>query len=248
MSEQSGPPAAGSPYPPQPRYPYGQAPVAPRKRRRGLWPGITGAVVVVIIAMVSGCASTSTPKPPSATGPSACVLPGTQASGSGPWKLVMPSKLCGEPRDTKPQDQPVLSSTEFLISASDLNPPGVGNYTSGVTQDYQLEHANPQGGTAFYRNIAVQALKGKFNPKTAISVLGSTYTGDSNSTLRNVPAGPHGGLMACTSPTSTETECVWATTTTAGLITVNDNSGELTGSHGAANAVWVRDAVEVPSS
>jgi hypothetical protein len=109
LSEQSGTGSAGSPYPAQSLYPYGYLPAAPRRRRRGPWLGVTGAVVVVIVAMLSGCAgstrpaapkppgATGAPKPPSATGASACVLPGIQASGSGPWKLVVPSTLCGEP-------------------------------------------------------------------------------------------------------------------------------------------------------
>jgi hypothetical protein len=232
--------------------PYGQPPIAgtqpaPRRPRRGLWLGVAGAAVaiiavVVVVAVTAGNGPAPAPPAPSPTGPLACDVPGNPVSGSGQWTLAAPATLCGLPKNNTAEmveaDQEAIGSLEELLSAAGLVGPSPGQYKSSVVQAYQTPvHVRP------YRSIAFTGLKGTFHPGPALAALesvGSEY----QSPFRSVPAGPHGGEMGCAVVTSGTWACAWATTTTLGEFMLIDTSGELAGSHLAANAVRIRDVLE----
>jgi len=119
------------------------------------------------------------------------------------------------------------------------SPSGAGHFTSALAQAYQL--GSSQSG--IYRSIAFVGLKGLFSPATAVATLGGAL--QSGIPLHTVPAGPHGGAMRCALVSGYAWQCVWATANTVGEFQIIDTTGELTGRHLAANAVRIRDAIEV---
>jgi hypothetical protein len=253
------PSAAQPPYgetqPPRgPQAPLAQPPLpgnqpAPRRRRR-LWAGIAGAAVVIVAVIVVVVVTTSNgpaaaPPAPNPKGPLACDVPGNPVNGSGQWTFAAPQTVCGLPKNNSAQmlqaDQEAVASLEELLSAAGLVGPSPGQYKSSVVQAYQSPaHVLP------YRSVAFTGLEGKFHTGPALAALesvGSQY----QSPFHSVPAGPHGGEMGCAVVTTGTWECVWATTTTLGDIQLIDTSGELAGSHLAANAVRIRDVLEASS-
>jgi hypothetical protein len=241
--------------------PYGQnGPGYPRpgqgRRRLSIWLGIGGGSVFVAIIVVIGllvtrqpassgpsargaAASRSSARAPlasSAEGPLACVTAGHAAGGSGPWKVIAPQKLCGLPQDNsaayRQSGKTLVIEYKLLLSLNNA-----GSQTSSVALEYQ----SPQGIPNFYRSISFEGLDGRFRPAAAVSAIeeeGYTYN--------RVPSGPHGGAMECANIEGTE-NCVWATHTTLGVISIIDTTGDLLGPNVAANAVRIRDALEAAS-
>jgi hypothetical protein len=172
-------------------------------------------------------------------------MPGRPAGGTGPWKLVTPRTLCGLPQNNSAQQQETGQGLLGLTEENLFGPlavlPDVGNETSAFATSY-----NTPDRLGVYRYVNVLAFNGTFNPTTAVHALA---TADENSDIpgnvfHSVPAGPHGGVMEC-APSYTAEECVWATSTTLGDITIDDTSNELTGDHTDTNAIRIRDALEV---
>jgi hypothetical protein len=120
------------------------------------------------------------------------------------------------------------------------NGPDYGKETSDVSQGYQIAH-NTSG---VYRSISFTGLEGTFNPQAAASAvetsIGSGYT------FNSFAPGPHGGVMACGLVSSNSENCVWATPTTLCLIMIIDTTQQLIGPSIDANAVRIRDVLEVP--
>jgi hypothetical protein len=218
----------------------------------GLWLGIGGGVIVAVIILVvavllANIGSSGTGGLPStASGPSACVLAGSPSGGSGPWKLVKPTTLCGMPQDTTPgglqADQELLSATQLIFNPL-AGQPSMGNETSGFAVSYEVpEHLG------FTRYVNFVGFDGTFNPQVAVSSLAQQ---DENpdipgNVFHPVPAGPHGGAMEC-APSYSAEECIFATSTTLGDMMIDDTLGQLTGSHTGTNAIRIRDALEVPA-
>jgi hypothetical protein len=247
-------------YQPQPAYGAQQPPQPPKRgNRTGVWVGVgvvaVGVVVVVLVFALSpggkpGPAhpsSTSSAGPTSASGPLACELPGTPTSGSGPWKLVQPKTLCHLPPDTRATDiaaaQEELNSTELVFDP--VGEPSPGNYTSAFGVGYEIPSAEADDWNRF---INVVGFTGTFNPQVAVSELAQL---DENpdipgNVFKTVPPGPHGGLMEC-APVYSSEECVFGTSTTLGQFTIDDTLNELTGANMPANAIRIRDALEVPA-
>ena len=189
----------------------------------------------------SPSASTSPPNP---LGPSACVTASQAASHGTKWKLLSPRTLCGLPQNNSPAEQSssqqMASVMKELLTNFTGNGPDYGKETADVSQGYQIAR-NTSG---VYRSISFTGLEGTFNPQAAASAvetsLGSGYTFDS------VDPGPHGGVMACGSVSSNSENCVWATPTTLCLIMIIDTTQQLIGPSVDANAVRIRDVLEVP--
>jgi hypothetical protein len=229
-----------------------------------MWLGIGGGVVVIVVIVIvvglvavgkpstssgsgSGGTSTSGGQANAAGGPNACALPGNPAGGTGPWKLVEPKTLCDLPLDTLPQDvaaaQESVNSTELVFDpiGGQANP---GTYTTAFGVEYQIPSS-----ANFERFINVVGFTGTFNTQAAVSELEQL---DENpdipgNVFKSVPPGPHGGLMGC-EPVYSAEECVFGTSTTLGQFTFEDSLNELAGAHSAANAIKIRDALEVPAS
>jgi len=225
---------------------------APARRRppwTRLWTAVGSVLLAVaVVACSSGASKPASPHPSpskpsqsasgglsaSAMGPSACVTSGGSTAGSGPWTLVAPRTVCGLPLDNsadyKQTDQTLAGDFKLLLTMD-----GGGSPTSTVTLEYQ----SPQTPN-FYRSINLVGFEGRFQPAAAVSVIeqqGYTY--------KNLPPGPHGGALACANVEGSE-NCVWATSTTLCSVGIIDLSRELLGASIAANAVRIRDAVEVP--
>jgi hypothetical protein len=176
-----------------------------------------------------------TPSAVSAAGPSACVTTGRVTGGSGPWKLVAPSTLCHLPLENSAQYQQSGQSLAQLTKIS-LNLANAGPVTSTIAVTYGNSEATSQ-----YRSVYAVGFVGRFRPAAALGAVeepGYSYA--------TVPPGPHGGTLACADVEGSE-NCVWATPTTVCAITILDLSGELTGANSAANAVRIRDVLEVPA-
>lgn len=214
-------------------------PSVPRGQN-GQWRG-TVAVVLAVMALAAGCGATGTQhasRPaPSAKGPQACDVPGNPSNGSGRWKLVTPATVCGMKTDNSAQmqqaNQSAIGSLEFLVSAA-----GVGHYTHGVARGWEL---TIPGDPPINRGVTFNGLDGTFKPAAAVSAVGN----GSGYPVTSMPAGPHGGALACGEfGGADQVQCVWATTTTLGTFIFSDTTGELLGSHLAANAVRIRDVLE----
>jgi hypothetical protein len=178
-------------------------------------------------------------------GSSACETasqPGSQASS---WKLVSPSTLCGLPQNNSAAE---LSAGQEMVSAvegdlTNFNGPNFGQETSAVAVGYQIQH-NTVG---VYRSVSFTGLEGTFRPRAAASAVESSLNFGQHYTFKSVPPGPHGGVMACGGEYPDSEDCVWATRTTLCVIMIIDTTRELVGSGIAANAVRIRDVLEVPS-
>jgi hypothetical protein len=249
VTHDSGPGAPPPGYGPGPAYgspsPSGQQ---PRKRRTGLWLGLTGGIVavVVIVAVVLVAA-----KPGSSgngggsnaeLGASACVPSGKLTSGAGPWKLITPQTLCGMAKETSAQaqqgNQALLNSTELVFSP--VSGASIGSETSGFAASYETPN-----GQGVFRFVNYVGFDGTFNPQAAVTALASLDTNPDipGNVFRSVAAGPHGGAMEC-APNDTAEECVFATSTTFADIEISDTSRELTGAHTDTTAIDIRDALE----
>lgn len=134
----------------------------------------------------------------------------------------------------------MASVMQELLTNFSGNGPDYGKETSDVSQGYQIPHNT----SAVYRSISFTGLEGTFNAQEAAHAvetsLGSGYT------FNSVPPGPHGGVMACGSVSSNSENCVWASPTTLCLIMIIDTTQQLIGPNVDANAVRIRDVLEVP--
>jgi hypothetical protein len=220
---------------------------------RGRLAAVITFSVVVLAACTSGPASAPGASPsgspaasaaaPDALGPSACDTSSQTSSQSASWKLVAPATLCGLPVNNSAAQQ---SSSQAMVSAvegdlQNLNGPAYGQQTSSVSQGYQVA----RNSAGVYRSITFTGLDGTFSPQAAANAVETSI--EDNYTFSSVPPGPHGGVMACGSQFSDTETCVWATPTTLGLFTIIDTTKELVGSSIAANAVSIRDVLEVAS-
>jgi hypothetical protein len=179
-----------------------------------------------------------TPSAVGADGPLACVTAGRATGGTGPWKLVTPPALCQLPLQTSQQ---YVQSGKSLVGLSKIliNMDDAGTVTSAFGVTYQGTSEAAQRATSF-RSVSVVGFNGSFRPAAALGAVeeqGYTYT--------SLPPGPHGGTLACASEGNSE-NCVWVTSTTLCQIMIIDVTGELIGTHTDANAVRIRDVVEVP--
>jgi hypothetical protein len=148
------------------------------------------------------------------------------------------------PVDTNPEDvaaaQENLTSTELVFDPVDQASPG--SYTSAFGTSYQIPRTPNVG-----RYVDVVGFTGTFSPQVAVSELAQLNDTFVTGAFKSVPPGPHGGLMECASEYGNE-ECIFGTSTTLGQFLISDTLNELTGANTAANAIRIRDALEVPAS
>jgi hypothetical protein len=231
---------------------YNGGPGAPPGRRR-LWARLGAGVGCVLVAVtIAACSSAgshaasgpsassppsprplATPSASSSEGPLACVTSGKAAQGSGPWKLVAPSKLCGLPVQTSAEyvqsGQSLAGLDKEVLKIANVGP---------VTSEFSAAWQSPRTPN-FDRGITFVGFEGTFKPAAALNALevpGETYT--------NVAPGPHGGVMAC-SGENDGGNCVWATTTTVCEVTISDSTRQLLDANIGVNGVRIRDALEV---
>lgn len=188
--------------------------------------------------------------PSSALGPDACQVPAT--SGAGPWRMILRAQpLCGLPYDG------IKSTVEQYraklgVDALNFNPDLSGYGAIGKPSQGWVAGWETPNGLGTYRTISVDGFTGQFIPERAMKA----FAGLADGTYAFKPAdpGPHGGVMECGQSTSPaagvgDAQCVFATTSTIGIIKVTDTKNELT-SPGRIDQVAqeIRDVVEVPAS
>jgi hypothetical protein len=179
------------------------------------------------------------------TGPAACVAASQPSGAASSWKLVSPGTLCGLPQNNTPEE---LSAGQEMVSAvegdlTNFNGQTFGQETSDVAVGYQIQ----RNTVDIYRSVSFTGLEGRFRPRAAASAVESSLDFGQHYTFKSVPPGPHGGVMACGGEFPDSEDCVWATPTTLCVIMIIDTTEQLVGSNTAANAVRIRDVLEVPS-
>jgi hypothetical protein len=124
---------------------------------------------------------------------------------------------------------------------SKLAAAGAGKPTKTVVGIYDMG-ASSSLASASYKGMVFVGYDGTFNPANVVKLVRPHLT-----SARVVNAGPHGGQMVCgyyTSNGQTASECVWATTTTMGVVEFY-NHGHPAKIGGAPRlALKLRDAVE----
>jgi hypothetical protein len=203
-------------------------------------------IVAVLLAACSGSSLDTGGLPASALGPSACVTSG-HSSSTGPWKLTEPQTLCELHQDNSPTAQ--SAAQELLSSTMEVFNPGSAYPNFGSeTSDFAVSYETPLHISGL-RYVNIEGFNGTFNPTTAVSVLAQiNQNPDLNGDLfHSVPAGPHGGGMECVQLSGFTSQCVFATTTTLGEFQFEDSLKQLTGANTDANAIRIRDAIEVPA-
>jgi hypothetical protein len=240
-----------------PRRPHGRSGPGhwpgPRRGRLGV---VGGSVLAAFVLAACSSASSSHPpasKPPvgkpspgatptrsasNADGPLACVTAGRATGGNGPWKLVTPPTLCQLQLQTshqfKQSGQQLVDATKALLLIDDA-----GTVTSALGVTYQGSSDAAQRASSG-RSVSVVGFDGRFRPAAALIAVE-----EAQFTYTNLPPGPHGGMLACANTEGSE-DCIWATHTTLCDITIIDPTGELIGGNSGANAVRIRDVLEVP--
>jgi hypothetical protein len=218
-----------------------------------MWLSIGSGALAAAVVLTSCTSSGSKPSggaspagsavQPNPLGASACVTASPAASQASKWKLLSPGTLCGLPQNNTSAE---VSSSQEMASAiegdlTNISGQTYGTQTSDVSQGYQIG----RNAAGVYRSISFTGLEGTFNPQAAASAVETSIA--SNYTFTSVPPGPHGGVMACGPVSSDSANCVWATPTTLCLIMIIDTTQQLIGPNVAANAVRIRDVLEVPS-
>jgi hypothetical protein len=119
---------------------------------------------------------------------------------------------------------------------------GAGQATTSVVGIYDMG-ASSSLASASYKGMVFVGYDGTFTPATVIKLVRSNLV-----STRVVKAGAHGGQMVCGYTTSNGTsasECVWASTTTMGVVEFYNHGQPAKVSGPGKLAVKLRDAVEV---
>ncbi|HUN30663.1 MAG TPA: hypothetical protein VMU95_01485 [Trebonia sp.] len=239
----------------------GQGPSEPprRKNRTLIVAGVTVGVVVVagagyfafkVLHGTSGqsAAAISTTLPtatqnattPAATPSATATATTTTGTTAVTYVLSAPSKAGGYTRtpsvSATVQEIGTGGATQLMTAVE----AGGGKATSNVSAEYLIVSDQDLGYAGF---------NGSFSPQAVMKDFQAGATG-----VTSEPAGPHGGQLACgqvmaSSPTSTSGEaCVWATTSTIGMVEFyGDNGGALeavSATKAGADALKFRDDVE----
>ena len=123
------------------------------------------------------------------------------------------------------------------MAATGSGKPGksvIGIYDQGPTTSL---------ASSSYKGLVFVGYDVTFNPTNLINLVQKNLKSS-----RVVNAGPHGGKMVCgynTSNNSVASECVWATTTTMGVVEFYSHGQPAKVSGPGKLAVKLRDAVEV---
>ena len=191
------------------------------------------AIVIFVVHMTKSsgspaASSTSTPSAAS-TGPHYVFkLAGTVGKYSLNKQAVSHASI-----EVQAQSAPITSK---LASA------GAGKLTTSMIGVYDMGTSSSLA-SANYKGVVFAGYEGTFNPANVIKLVRSHLQA-----TRVVKAGAHGGQMVCGYTTSNgpaASECVWATTTSMGVVEFYDHGQPAKVSGPGKLALKVRDAVEV---
>jgi len=194
------------------------------------------AIVFLVVHMTknsggSAASGTSTPSTgaPAAAGPHYVVI---QAGHVGTYPLNQQAASQASAA-MKSQWAPITSK---LASA------GAGQPTKSVLAIYNMGTSSSVTSPG-YKGLVFVGYDGTFNPANVIKLVQKNLV----STRVVVDAGPHGGKMMCgynTAGGAEASECVWATTTTVGIVEYYNHGHPAKVAGFGKLALQVRDAVE----
>ena len=218
-----------------------------RNRRRVYILGGAVAVVVILVAVFflthhSNSSNTDANTPPTvsptASATKHAAKPTASAKPSGPvYTLSTPATAGGYPVGQDPHFLATATTTAQSIVAAVKS--GGGGTVKGapVSASYQL----PTGE----QTMEFVGYQGTFTPAKVATILASL-----GSDPKSYPAGKDGGVLGCanTPGSASGAVCVWATTSTLGVVEFFDAAGPETlttsQSKGAADTVTLRSGVE----
>jgi hypothetical protein len=192
------------------------------------------AIVFLVMHLAKGGSGTATPGATTTAGGGAAAGQGfvlRQAASVGKYPLNKPavSQISGQ----------ITSATSKITSkmaATQSGKPGksvIGIYNTGSATS--LASSN-------YKGVVFVGYDGTFNPTNLMNLVQKNLKSS-----RVVNAGPHGGKMVCgynTSNNSVASECVWATTTTFGVVEYFRHGHLAKVTNASTLALKVRAAVE----
>jgi len=199
------------------------------------------AIVFLVIHLAKGGGNTAsgTSTPGATTGAG-----GAAGQGSGPAYTLRQAASVGK----YPLNKPAVTQVSSLITSatskitSKMSAAGAGKPGKSVIGIYNTGPTTTLTSPS-YKGLVFVGYDGTFNPTNMMKLIQKNLKSS-----RAVNAGPNGGQMVCgynTSNNSVASECVWATTTTFGIVEYF-NHGQPAKVGGAPKlALKVRDAVEV---
>jgi hypothetical protein len=193
------------------------------------------AIVFLVIHLAKGGSNTAsgtstTGATPTAAGVQGYVLRQPASVGKYPLNKTAVSQISGQ----------ITSATSKITSkmaATQSGKPGksvIGIYNTGSATSL---------ASSSYKGLVFVGYDGTFNPTNLMNLIQKNLKSS-----RVVNAGPHGGKMMCgynTSNNSLASECVWATTTTFGVVEYFRHGQPAKVTNASTLALKVRDAVEV---
>jgi hypothetical protein len=197
------------------------------------------AIVFLVIHLTKGSGSNT------ASGTSTTsATPGAGGAAAGPKYQLRQAASVGK----YPLNKAAVNEISSVITAASSKITGKMAATGSGKPGKSVIGIYDQGPTTSlaspsYKGMVFVGYDGTFNPANLMNLIQKNLKSS-----RVVNAGPHGGKMVCgydTSNNSVASECVWATTTTFGIVEYF-NHGQPAKVGGASRlALKVRDAVEV---
>jgi hypothetical protein len=192
------------------------------------------AIVFLVIHLAKGGSNTAsgtstTGATPTAAGGQGYALRQAASIGKYPLNKTAVSQISGQ----------ITSATSKITSkmaATQSGKPGksvIGIYNTGSATSL---------ASSSYKGLVFVGYNGTFNPTNLMNLVQKNLKSS-----RVVNAGPHGGKMVCgynTSNNSVASECVWATTTTFGVVEYFRHGQPAKVTNASPLALKVRAAVE----
>jgi len=196
--------------------------------------GVAAIVYLVVHLTKSGSTTASGTSTPSAS---------TPAAPAGPHYVFKVTGSAG----TYPLNKQVTQLTpamkrESAPITSKLASSGAGTPSTSVVAIYDMGASSSPTSPSF-KGLVFVGYDGTFNPANVMKLVGKNLT----STRVVMDAGPHGGKMMCgynTVSGAGASQCVWATTTTVGIVEYYNHGHPAKVPGFGKLALEVRDAVE----
>ena len=193
------------------------------------------AIVFLVIHLAKGGSNTAsgtstTGATPTAAGGQGYVLRQAAIVGKYPLNKTAVTQVSGQIKSVTSQITSKMAATQS------------GKLGSSVIGVYNTGRATSLASSS-YKGLVFVGYNGTFNPTNLMNLVQKNLKSS-----RVVNAGPHGGKMVCgynTSSNSVASECVWATTTTFGVVEYFRHGHLAKVTNASPLALKVRDAVEV---
>jgi hypothetical protein len=193
------------------------------------------AIVFLVIHLAKGGSNTAsgtstTGATPTAAGGQGYVLRQAAIVGKYPLNKTAVSQISGQITSVTSQITSKMAATQ---SGKPGKPVVIGVYNTGRATSL---------ASSSYKGLVFVGYNGTFNPTNLMNLVQKNLKSS-----RVVNAGPHGGKMVCgynTSSNSVASECVWATTTTFGVVEYFRHGQPAKVTNASPLALKVRAAVE----